>query len=249
MNLNRLWALVKGELIRLNKYNVTAISVLVAILWGIILYFVDSAALASMLPFILMIDASMMSIMYIGSVMFFEKTESTISTMLVTPSTNSELVLSKVVANTIHNMLSSALIIIVFYFIKNIQINWFLIFLGVFAATAFHTVAGLFLAYYQKNFTGMLVNIMIIAFALMVPTALYQFNVLTADFWEYLLLINPVQSAAEVIGGGFTGYFTEGVFAWKYYFSLIYMLGGSVLLYVFLVLPKFHDYAVKQSGV
>ena len=249
MNQNRLWALVKGELVRLNKYNVTAISILVAIIWGLVLYFVDSAALASMLPFILMLDATMMSIMYIGSVMFFEKSESTISSMLVTPSTNSELVLSKVIANTIHNMFSSALIIIVFYFIKDIQINWFLIFLGIFSATAFHTIAGLYLAYFQKNFTGMLVNIMLIAFALMVPTALYEFNVLTADFWEYLLLVNPVQAAAEVIGGGFKGYFVEGVFAWKYYLSLAYMLIGGVLVYIFLVLPKFHDYAIKQSGV
>jgi fluoroquinolone transport system permease protein len=245
MNPNRLWVLVKGELSRLNKYNVTSISFLVAILWGIILFFVDLSILSSLLPFILVIDATMMSVMYIGSVMFFEKSESTISTMLVTPSTNSELVLSKVIANTIHNMLSSALIIIVFYFIKDVRLNWFLIFLGIFSATAFHTIAGLFLAYYQKNFTGMLVNIMILAFALMIPTALYEFGIFKGDVWKYIMLINPIQAGAEVIGGGFTGY----EFTWVYYFSLAYMLVGGVLLYRFLVLPKFHKYAIKQSGV
>ena len=245
MNPNRLWVLVKGELSRLNKYNVTSISILVAILWGIILFFVDSNALSAMLPFILMIDATMMSIMYVGSVMFFEKSESTISTMLVTPSTSSELVLSKVIANTIHNMFSSALIIVVFYFIKDVELNWFLIFLGIFSATAFHTIAGVFLAYYQKNFTGMLVNIMILAFGLMIPTALYEFGILKADFWKYVLLINPVQAAAEVIGGGFSAY----SHTWIYYFSLAYMLVGGALLYRFFVLPKFHDYAIKESGV
>lgn len=245
MNLNRLWVLIKGELSRLNKYNVTSISVLVAIIWGVVLYFVEGNIFDSLLPFILMIDATMMSVMYIGSVMFFEKTESTISTMLVTPSTNSELVLSKVIANTIHNMFSSLLIIIVFYFIKNVELNWFLIFLGIISATTFFTIAGLFLAYYQKNFTGMLVNIMVLGFGLMVPTALYEFGVLSGDAWEYILLINPVQAGAEVIGGGFKAY----IFDYHYYFSLVYMIVGAILFYRLLVLPKFKDYAVKQSGV
>ena len=248
MNLSRLLALVKGELVRLNKYGVTAISFLVAIMWGLVLYFVEGNVFASMLPFILLVDATMMSVMYIGSVMFFEKNESTISTMLVTPSTNSELVLSKVIANTIHNILSSALIIIVFYFIKDVQLNWFLMFLGIILVTAFHTIAGLLLAYYQKNFSGMLVNIMILAFGLMVPTALYEFGVLTGDAWQYILLINPLQAGAEMIGGGFDGYFAAQD-NWIYYFSLGYMLIGSILVYRFLVLPKFHDYAIKQSGV
>jgi len=245
MNLNRLWVLVKGELSRLNKYNVTSISILVAILWGVVLYFVEGDIFNSLLPFILMVDATMMSVMYIGSVMFFEKTESTISTMLVTPSTNSELVLSKVIANTIHNMLSSALIIIVFYFLKEVELNWFLIFLGIFSATAFFTIAGLFLAYYQKNFTGMLVNIMVLSFGLMVPTALYEFGILSGNAWQYILLISPVQAGSEVIGGGFQVY----QFEYNYYFSLAYMLVGAILFYRQLVLPKFKDYAVKQSGV
>lgn len=242
---NRLWVLIKGELSRLNKYNVTSISILVALLWSIILYFVDSEALALMLPFILMLDATLMSVMYIGSVMFFEKSESTISTMLVTPSTSSELVLSKVIANTIHNMLSSALIIVAFHFIKNVELNWFLIFLGIFLATTFHTIVGLLLAYYQKNFTGMLVNIMVLGFGLMIPTALYEFGILKGDTWKYILMINPLQAAAEVIGGGFSGY----EFGFTYYFSVAYMLIGGILVYKLLVLPNFHSYAIKQSGV
>ena len=245
MKANRLWVLIKGELSRLHKYNVTSISIFVAILWGLVLYFLDAEVFNSVLPLILLIDASMMSIMYIGSVMFFEKSESTISTMLVTPTTNSELVLSKVIANIIQNMLSSTLIIIVFIFLKDVELNYFLCFLGIFAATAFHTVLGLFLAYYQKNFTGMLINIMIVVFVMMIPTVLFELNVLKAEFWRYLLLINPMQSAAEVIGGGFVGY----EFSWVYYVGLAYMLVGATLLYIFVALPKFKKYAIKESGV
>ncbi|MCK4551998.1 MAG: ABC transporter permease [Tenericutes bacterium] len=245
MKANRLWILVKGELSRLHKYNVTSISFFVAILWALILYFLDADVFNSVLPLILLVDASMMSIMYIGSVMFFEKSESTISTMLVTPSTNSELVLSKVVANIIHNMLASTLIIIAFVFIKNIELNYLLLFVGIFLATAFHTVLGLFMAYFQKNFTGMLMQIMVVVFVLMIPTVLYELNVLKAAFWEYLLLINPMQAASELINGGFKGY----DFNWVYFVSLAYLVIGTILLYVFAVIPKFKDYAIKQSGV
>ncbi|HOO44536.1 MAG TPA: ABC transporter permease, partial [Bacillota bacterium] len=206
MNPSRVWTLVKGELLRLNKYNVFAISILVAIIWGAVLYFLDSNVLASVLPLVLIVDSTMMSIMYIGSVMFFEKTESTISTMLVTPATNAELVLSKVLANTLHNLFSSVLIIIVFVIIKDVQIHYVLILVGIVLATAFHTILGLFMAYYQKNFTSMLVNIMIFGFALMAPSILYQLNVIHGDWLQYVMLINPIQAGAEVIGGGFVGY-------------------------------------------
>lgn len=186
-----------------------------------------------------------MSIMYIGSVNYFEKSESTISTLLVTPITNSELVLSKVFANTIHNLFSSTLIIIVFYFIKNVEINLLLLFMGILFTTNFFTIAGLSLSYYQKDFTTMLMTIMALSFTLMVPTLLYLFNVLTWDGWEYILLVNPIQAAEFLISGGFKG----AEYNYQYFFSLAYMFFGAILLYQFHTLPKFQDYAVRQSGV
>ena len=242
---SRLAVLVKGELSRLNKYNVFSISVLVAIIWGVVLFLLEESMLGSILPFVLVMDATMMSVMYIGSVMYFEKSESTISTMLVTPSSNNELVLSKVLANTIHNIFAGALIIIVFIIFKDVDVNIFLVFLGIISTTTFFTIAGLCLSYFQKDFTGMLVNIMILAFVLVIPTALYMFGVLKADWWEYVLLFNPVQAGQEVIAGAFGNY----EITYKYYVSLAYMIFGGIFLYYFFAIPKFQKYAVKQSGV
>ena len=241
----RLFVLIKGELVRLNKYNVFSISVFVAVIWGTILFFLNEDALGSVLPFVLLIDATLMGVMYIGAVTYFEKSESTISTLLVTPIKNSELVLSKVISNVLHNLFSSTLIILVFVFIKNIDINLFLIFLALISSTSFFTVGGLCLSYYQKDFTTMLVNIMIIAFVLLIPSALYLFGILSSPAWEYILLVNPIQAAQEIIMGAFSGY----EFTYRYFVSLAYMIIGSILLYLFFALPKFQKYAVKQSGV
>jgi fluoroquinolone transport system permease protein len=242
---SRLFVLIKGELIRLHKYNVFSISILVAFIWGAILFFLEEDLLGSLLPFVLLIDATLMGVIYIGAVTHFEKTESTISTLLVTPIKNSELVLSKVLANILHNLFSASLIILVFIFLKDVEVNLFLIYLALISSTAFFTIGGLCLSYYQKDFTTMLVNIMIISFALLIPSALYLFGVLTADIWEYILLLNPIQAAQEIIMGAFANY----EYTYQYYFSLAYMILGSALLYRFFALPRFQDYAVKQSGV
>ncbi|MCK5761816.1 MAG: hypothetical protein KAH16_02825 [Candidatus Izimaplasma sp.] len=242
---NRLWVLVKGELYRLNKYNMTFISILVAFLWGVMLFFVNADILATLLPMVVLLDATMMALMYVGALMYFEKNESTISTMLVTPVSNSELLLSKLIANTLHNMFSSALIIAVFVLIKDVKVEYFLIFLGIFVSTAVFTLIGIVLAYFSKDFTGMLMIVMIFSMTFMTPVVLLMMGIIEGEFWEVLLLLNPIESAREIISGGFTGY----AITYKYYLSLGYLTIGGVLLYIFYALPKFQDYAIKQSGV
>jgi len=241
----RLMILVKGELSRLNKYNMTFISIFLAFVWGVMLYFVNTDFLATLLPIVILIDATMMSLMYIGAEMYFEKSESTISTMLVTPVTNSELLLSKLLANTLHNMFSSALLIIVFVIIKDVQIHYLLLFLGILLATASHTLIGIVMAYFSKDFTGVLMMVMSFSMIMMTPYILLMLEIINGDFWEVILLLNPIQAAGEIINIGFKG----SIITYKYYLSLGYLFFGSFLLYKFYALPKFQNYAVKQSGV
>ena len=250
--MNRLGVLIKGELVRLNKYGVFSISILVAVIWGVVLFLIDSDYLATFLPFVLLLDATMMSVMYIGAEMHFEKTESTISTMLVTPCTNSELVASKTLANTIHNLISSLMIIGVFYIAGKLEyivdpgIKILPLLMAVIIITSTFTILGLILSYYQKDFTEMLVNMFVIVIFLMTPSLLLMFGVLEGEVWENVMLINPFQAAQELLRGGFES--TEPL-GFEYYVSLGYMLFGGIILYFTLAIPKFQDYAVRQSGV
>ncbi|MDC0559165.1 ABC transporter permease [Candidatus Izimaplasma bacterium] len=252
---NRLWILIKGELVRLNKYGVFSISILVAFIWGVVLFLVSDDILGTMLPFVLFLDATLMSVMYIGAEMHFEKSESTISTMLVTPVTNNELVLSKVLANLIHNLTASLLIIAVFFaagkleFINEVGFSLILLILGIVLVTATFTITGLVLSYYQKDFTGMLVNMFIMAIFLMIPAVLLMFGVLEGEFWENAMLANPLYAAQNVIGGGFHNQAGELDLGYEYFVSLGYMLLGGIGMFFFLAIPKFQDYAVRQSGV
>jgi len=250
--MNRLGVLIKGELVRLNKYGVFSISILVAVIWGIVLFLIDSDYLATFLPFVLLLDATIMSVMYICAEMYFEKSESTISTMLVTPVTNNELVASKALANTIHNLVSSSLIIGVFYIAAKLEyiidpgIKIIPLLLAVVIITSTFTILGLVLSYYQKDFTDMLVNMFMIAIFLMIPSFLLMFGVIEGDVWENVMLINPFQAAQVLLQGGFE---SPDPLGYEYYVSLGYLFFGGIILYFAVAIPKFQDYAVKQSGV
>lgn len=252
---NKLWVLIVGELTRLNKYGVFSISVFVAFLWGAILFLIGDSVLTTMLPFVLFIDATMMSVMYIGAEMHFEKSESTISTMLVTPVSNNEMVLSKVLANTIHNLFSSMLIVFVFFlageleYVNSIGINLFLVIPGIIIVTMTFTILGLVMSYYQKDFTDMLVNMFSIVILLMIPSILLLFGVIEGEFWENVMLVNPLQAAQEIIKVGIHPIGTEIELGYKYFVSLGYIVLGGLALYFFLAIPRFQNYAVKQSGV
>jgi len=246
MKSNHLWTLIKGELQRLNKYGVTTISFVVAVMWFFLLYFIDDAGLLSqLLPMVILIDASMMSIIFIGAIMFFEKTESTFSTMLVTPVSNRDLILSKTIANTIHTVISSLIIIAVFYFVRDVQINWLLITLALVVSVLFHSLLGFIFSFHSKDFTSMLTSVMIFMFLFATPSILNTFNVVfKGEIWEYIFLILPTQASIKLIEVGF-GAPIEA----KFYISLTVMVLAGTLGYFFYILPKFKEYAVKQSGV
>jgi fluoroquinolone transport system permease protein len=243
--MSRLWFLVKGELQRLHKYNVTTISFAVALIWGTLIYFLGGDLIPTLLPMVLLIDATMMSLMYVGAIMYFEKSESTISTLLVTPVTKDELLLAKIISNTLHNMFSSGLIILAFALLSDIKINYLLIAIAILISTAIHTVIGICLSYTTKDFTRLLMRVITFAFVLMLPSMLYFFGILDGPFWEVINLLNPVNGALELISVSFEG----AEVTWKYWISLTYLIIGGFLLYILYAKPKFQEYAVRQSGV
>ena len=244
--MNKLIVLLKGELTRLTKYHVTTVSILVAMMWFLLLYFLDdNDLLAQMLPFVILIDATMMSVIFIGSVMFFEKTESTFSTMLVTPVSNEELILSKALANTIHSLFSSMLVIIAFFIIKDVTVYWYYVIPALALSIFMHSLLGFVFSFHSKDFTTLLVNVMIYSFLIVIPVVLHYFGlILKGDLWDYVLLIIPTQSAIELIELSFTGDFLlrSGI-------AIFVLIAYTILGYQFYVKPKFKEYAVKQSGV
>jgi fluoroquinolone transport system permease protein len=243
--MNRLGILIQGELERLHKYNVTTISFAVALIWAAMLLFIGDDLLPMLLPLVLLIDATMMSLMYVGAIMYFEKSESTISTLLVTPVTKAELLLSKVIGNTIHNLFSSGLIVLAFTLLSDLNMRYLLLLVAVLVATFVHTIIGVCLSYTTKDFTRLLMRVITFSFLLAIPSILLMFEILDGVFWDTVNLLNPVNGALELLEISFT----DETLSWRYWFSLGYLIVGGFVLYRYYALPKFQAYAVRQSGV
>jgi fluoroquinolone transport system permease protein len=137
------------------------------------------------------------------------------------------------------------LVVVVFYFVRDVEVHWLLIILALVVSVFFHSLLGFFFSFFAKDFTGMLVGVMSYAFLVMIPSILNSFDVaFKGEVWEYILLILPTQATIKLIEVGF-GAPIEA----KFYISLALLLVIGTLGYFFYILPKFKAYAVKQSGV
>lgn len=238
--------LIQGELFRLQKYNVTLMTLLVALIWSAMLYFIDNdVLLMSLLPLIVLIDVTMMSLMYTGAILYFEKSEMTMPSLLVTPASDDELILSKVLANVIHQTLSTLLVVVAFMLIRAIEVNLWLLIPMMMTIVALHTLFGFVLTYHSKGFTGMLTNLMVIIIVLSVPTILLNFEILSlSPLLSYLLLLSPFEQASQIITSIFTNTYNA-----LFYVSIGLTFIYFISIYMLYVKPKYKTFVQKGSGV
>ncbi|HPG43792.1 MAG TPA: hypothetical protein PLJ98_08320, partial [Acholeplasmataceae bacterium] len=154
-------------------------------------------------------------------------------------------ILSKAIANTLHSMFSSTLVILAFFFVKQVDVVWYIIIPGLALSIFMHSLLGFVFSFHSKDFTTLLVNVMIYSFVITIPVVLHYFDlILKADIWDTLLLIVPTQAAIELIVSGF-----GTALDYKFVVAIIVLLLYAILGYYLYVKPKFKEYAVKQSGV
>jgi fluoroquinolone transport system permease protein len=238
--------LVIGELKRLQKYNVTLISLLIVMMWSALLYFIEDASLFQMiLPLLVVIDITVMALLYAGAILFFEKTESTLFAMLVTPASHRALILSKVVANIIHQVIATSLVVIVFSVLKSISIPWLPLIIVMTLSVGLHTLLGFFFTFTSKDFTGMLTNVMVVMIVLTIPTILAYVDVFSMPDWlSYVMLLNPFESVFYLVQSVFTN-----VYDFKSWLAIFLVVVWFYALLTLYVEPGFKRFVQKGSGV
>ncbi|SHJ98333.1 ABC-2 family transporter protein [Anaerobranca californiensis DSM 14826] len=87
--------LLIGEIKRMQKYHIIGASILVALIWVAVLHFTGIENVDTIFPLLLFIDGTLMSMLMVGVTMFFEKGEGTLKTLLITPISKYEYILSK----------------------------------------------------------------------------------------------------------------------------------------------------------
>lgn len=240
--MNSFGTLLSGELQRMKKYNILTVSFLVALIWIGVLYFVEIEDITSVVPLLVFIDATSMSMLMVGATMFYEKQEGTIKTLLVSPISKSEYILAKAFANITSNIITIILIYGYARIFKEINLNFFGLLSSVILIAFFHSLVGFIFTYNTKDFTEMLMGMMKYIFIFAIPVLLEQMGLIKNKKIDKILYIIPTKSSSILLKST-----AGGLESWKIWFSLIYLVIASILLF-FIVWKKFDDFAIKESG-
>lgn len=241
--MDRLMPLVKGEFFRLNKYNLFTANFVVWLFWVGIAWFFEGAELKLFIPFVFLMDSTMMTILLVGATLFYEKQEHTINSIMVSPVTEDEYLLSKVTVNILNSILTVVFVSAALYFMKGVTYNYLLILPAVAVVTAAHTLIGIWLSYHAKSFTSLLVNYIVYTFLFLFPTIMALLGIIDARTAQYLIVLPP-EAASVLIGA-----LARDTESWRLAFGYGYLILLSFVLYRFLVKPGFRDYVMRETGV
>lgn len=235
--------LLFGELQRMQRYNIITASAVVAFLWIGVLYLTEIPDITFIFPMLIYVDATSMAILMVGVTIFFERQEGSLYTMLVTPISKQDYLLTKSVVT----VLSSVITLIILYFyvmiFKEIALNFAALLGAVILTALFHSLVGFLLTYSSRDFTGLLINMMKYMFIFMIPVLLEYIRILEHEMVEMILYIAPTKAAMILLYAS-----TGEVELWEIIYALSYLGAGSVILYI-MVLKRFEQFAVRESGV
>ncbi|HSH35099.1 ABC transporter permease [Schnuerera sp.] len=240
--MNSFTVLFSGELQRMRKYNILTAGILVALLWVGVLFFTKIDDITSMVPLVVFIDSTAMSMVLIGATMFYEKQEGTIRTILVSPISKTEYILAKTFANITSNLITLVLIYAYAKIFKEINLNFFGLIGSVILIAFFHSLVGFILTFNTKDFTEMLMGMMKYTFIFTIPVLLDHIGFIKNETIDKILHIVPTKASAillEATGGE--------IDSGKIWFSIVYLVIASLVLFI-IVMKKFSDFQVKESG-
>lgn len=236
--------LVSGEFTRLTKYNLFTASLVVALVWVGIGYFLEIEEFKQFLPFVFLMESSAMTSLLVGAEMFYEKKEHTISSMLISPMTETEYLLGKIIANILNILLIFVIIGVSLYFFKDFLFNFHWLFLGIVLVSSYYVFVGILLSYISKDFTALLMNYMVLMIVLVLPSIFVIIGILPQSTLD-IIFWSPTEVTLRLLNASFSTTF-DGV---QYLMDTGYIVILSFVLYKFFVLPNFKSYATKDLGV
>lgn len=241
--MSRLISLVKGEFDRLNKYNLFTANFVVLLLWVGLAWFFEGEELKLFLPVVFLLDATMMTMLMVAATLFYEKQEHTLNSIMVSPVSEDEYLLSKIIVNIINSLTSVVFISAAVYFIRDVTYDYWKLVPAVIVVTVVHTLIGIRLSYYAKNFTSMLVNFIVYVFLFLFPSLFALLDIIGPEVARYLIILPPETSRILIIT------IVQEVEPWKLVFGYGYLLFLSFIFYRFVVKPKFNDFVMRETGV
>lgn len=241
--MNRLLWLYKGELMRMRRYGILLASLAATILWVLTLQFSGiKEGINSLFPMLVAADASLMSLLLTGVTMTFESQESTLKSIQVTPVSDSEYLLAKILGTATSSVTTLALLLIYGLLFKGLEIN----ILGILAAVVLVSLVfgqlGILMTYSARDFTDLLMTMFKFMLVFIIPTVIELTGLLEAKWltaWQY---INPMQHTLVLLQAA-----SITVDSGKLWLAIGYLLIMGALLY-FVIRKQFSAYVAKGGA-
>lgn len=240
--MRELSALYTGEMMRMKRYNVTAASLVVVVMWVAILHFAGTVNITASLPLVLFADATMMSMLLVGVIMLFEKQEGATKSMLVLPVGKGTYLGAKALATITSSLLTLVFLLVYSVGFRGVEVSILGLFAGVTLAALAFCLLGIVVTYRVRDFTGLLMSTFAVIFVLAIPTVLEALEIIGGEWFSRLQYLNPAKSALIILAAG-----VEKVTADELWRSVAYLAGLSAVL-AWLAWRQFDTYAAKEIG-
>lgn len=195
------------------------------------------------LPVIFLMDATMMTMILVGATLFYEKQEHTLNSIMVSPVSEEEYLLTKITVNVINSLISVVFISAAVFIVKDVTYNYLLLVPAVIMVTVIHTLIGIRISYNANSFTSMLVNFIVYVFLFLFPSLFVMLDIIGPEVAKILIIMPPEISRILI------STIVQDVEPWKLVFGYVYLAGLSFIFYRFIVKPKFNDFIMRETGV
>lgn len=241
--MNRLLWLYKGELMRMRRYGILLASLAATIIWVLTLQFSGvKEGINFLFPLLIATDASLMSLLLTGVTMTFESQESTLKSIQVTPVSDSEYLLAKILGTVTSSITTLVLLLIYGLVFKSLEIN----ILGILAAVVLISFVfgqlGILMTYTAKDFTDLLMTMFKFILLFLIPTVVEFTGLLEAKWLTAWQFINPMQHTLILLQAA--SITVDNSDLWL---AIGYLLALGALLY-FVIRKQFSAYVAKGGA-
>jgi fluoroquinolone transport system permease protein len=236
--MKKFFALIKGEVIRLWRYQITLFGLIVSGIWIILIAVVSKEEANALLPQLIILDSGLMAIILLGASYFYEKQEGTMKAVLVSPTSPTVLLSAKIIGTLMGNLLSVSLMWLTMLVVHQAMFPIFAALGLVVIITLTHLSIGYVLIYWSKDFMDLLLKYTFVVLVLFVPTILVSLNILT-DGLENLAYLSPTYSGQILISQLWQPPTESILVAWM--LTVLYPLG----LFPLYILPQFRKEAIR----
>lgn len=196
--------LPEGDLVDMNKFLSTikwdvrfqisnklyAVGFVLTVMWiGVIILF-PAEYMQYVIPIVLLSDLATMGLLFMGAIVYFERGQGFIYSIVTTPLKTSEYLISKVISLSLYVLLVTTAVVASVSFIKNLNANYMYMLLSVLVASAFYTLLGFLLSSFFKTFTDFLFP-MGVLFTFFNMPLLWMFDIASLQGFRHIIYIMP----------------------------------------------------------